>query len=528
MTRLLQGAQLSCCALVVGIALGLFLTPYMVERLGDDAYAVYALASLFAGWCGLLDFGLTTTTSRYVSRYFARGDDESVNETGSTAIILFGAISGLVFLLAVGAYATASLLGERFDHTGLLGGALFFAGLSFATSKISDGTRGVINGALRQDLTGATALAFRILLGVVNFATLYFGGGVIALFVGNFLLTVAQAFVYIALTRRAAPSFRFSLRRFSTSRARSLFNYGFFAFLAQVGELATNRSDLVIIAVLLTNKEVARYNLVVVTLASYFNSFLYETSVWQTNWFATLAAKETSEEDENFKNQRDYIRLSDAFYESRAKIGRTSIYLAAFLALGLLALGEPFIERWIGEKYLDAFPALVVWCVAAGLYRGSAETNARLLQGLARHRILAYAAILCGILNVVLSVLFVKLGLGLSGVALGTALPCFVVHFFWIPNEVCRLVAEPKREYWTRQIKTTFVALLACLVPYSAARTFAAPEYSRLTLLAFVVAILYWGAIYAIGLNRNERAFVRGKFVELTRKLARKFALKQD
>ncbi|MBQ9875360.1 MAG: oligosaccharide flippase family protein [Thermoguttaceae bacterium] len=505
--RLLQGAGFSCGALVVGIAFGLFLTPYMLTRLGDEAYGVYALASLFAGWCGLLDFGLTTTASRYVTRHFTKGDRAGVDETGSTAIVLFGGISALVFLVAVGAFALAKLFGDRFDSTGLLGGALFFAGASFAVSKISDGVCGVIKGALRQDLTGGTVLIFRVLFGLANFAILYFGGRVIALFVGNFVLTTIQLLVWIFLVRKAVPTFRFSFANFRKSRVRTLFNYGFFAFLAQVGELAVNRSDLILIAILLSMKDVARYNLVVVTLASYFNSFLYELSGWETNWFARLGAMETTEEDEPGL-ARGNRRLSDAFYASRDAIARASILVSLFGGFGLVALGAPFIERWIGAEYLTAFPALALWGVAAGIYRGSAETNARLLQGLARHRVLALGAILHGVANVVLSVVFVKAGLGLFGIALGTVLPGLAIHYVWLPNVVCRLVGERRRDYWRRQMKTTLVGALGLVAPGLLVWRLAAPEYWRLVLLTLACAALYGAVAFGLGATKEERARV--------------------
>lgn len=519
--RLLQGAGFSCGALVVGIAFGLFLTPYMLTCLGENAYAVFVLASLFAGWCAPLDLGLTTTTSRYITRYYVKDDYVGVNETGSTAIILFSGISALVFLLACVAFIVAERYGARFDETGLLGGALFFAGAAFAVSKISDGVRGVVNGALRQELTGATVFVFRILFGLVSFAILYFGGRVIALLVGNLILTVLQLCVYIFLMRRVVPTFHFSFKNFRKKRVRTLFNYSFFTFLAQMGEIAVNRSDLIIIAALMTMSDVARYNLVVVTFMSYFNSFLYETSTWQTNWFTRLASLETTEEDvrEQKALQKDVhtrMGLSDEFYASRGAITRASNYLSVFMAFGLLAFGRPFIERWIGAEYLDAFPALVVCVLAAGVYRGSAETNSRLLQGLARHQILAVGAMLHGVLNIVLSVLFIKMGLGLFGVALGTALPGLAIYYFWIPNVTCRLIGEKKRVYWTRQIKTTIIAVAATLLPGLLVACFAVPQYTRLAFLAVVCFVLYSAAVCALGLTSAERslakAFLRNMF----------------
>lgn len=523
----MEGAGLSCASLVVRIGFGLFLTPYMLHVLGDRAFGVFALASLFAGWCGLLDFGLTTTTGRYVTRYYTKDDWESVNETGSTAIILFGGIAVLVFLLSCLAYGVTRALGDSFDETGLLASALFFAGLSFAISKISDGFCGVIRGALRQEYAGAAALATRVVVGFANLATLMLGGGVIALLAVNTVVTAAQLLAYVAMTRLVVPRFRFSLFSFRKSRVRTLFNYSFYAFLAQAGEIAVNRSDLIIIAALTSIESVTPYNLVVVTLTSYFNSFLAEGSNWETNWFAHLAAKEKTTEDvaaasgaarEGFRDRirralgqtNDAERFSPEFYASRSTITRVSIYASLFGALGILVLGRPFVERWVGAEYLVAFPALALTIAAQGLYRGSGEVNSRLLQGVARHQVLAFASLAHGILNIVLSVAFLRMGFGLFGVAAGTVIPGIAIHYLWIPNVVCRLVGEREKDYWRRQLKATAVGIAASALPATLAVSFARPDYLSIAFWAFATFLLYGIVVFALGLTKEERARARG------------------
>lgn len=543
-TRLLQGAGLSCGSLVVRVAFGLFLTPYMLSVLGDRAFGIFALSSLFAGWCGLLDFGLTTTTSRYVTRYFTRDDWDGVNETGSTAIVLFGGISALVFLLACLAYLGASFLGETVDDTGLLAPALFFAGLSFAISKVSDGYCGVIKGALRQEYTGATSFIMRILFGVVNIVVLWSGGRVVALLAANSALTALQLAAHIALTRLVVPKFRFSLSAFKKSRVRTLFSYSFFAFLAQAGEIAVNRSDLVIIASLMSMTDVARYNLVVIILASYFNSFLTEASSWETNWFAHLAAMERTEEDAaaptpdaDASQERKRVdwreqtlralgragaaeRLTPEFYASRATITRASIYAAIFGAFGILIFGRIFVTRWIGAEYLVAFPALAVSIIAQGLYRGSAEVNSRLLQGLARHQPLAIGAIAHGVFNIILSVVFIRLGFGLVGVALGTVIPGLVVHYLWIPGVTCRVVGESRRGYWLRQLHATVVGLLGMAAPAFLVLKYCQPNYLSILLFGALAAALYLPVVYLLGLTREERALAKRLVRKLTARRA--------
>ena len=501
LNRLLRGAGFSGGALLVGIFFGVFLTPYMLATLGERAYGIYVCASLFAGWCGLLDFGLTTTTSRFVTKYYAVDDWDGLNEIGSTAILLFGALSAAVVLTALVACGAAFFFATGPDAP-TLATALFCSGVSFAISKVSDGVCGVLRGALRQELTGATFFVFRVLFGVVNFAILFFGGRVVALVFGNAVLTLLQLCVYVALLRAAVPRFRFSLRSFRRGRVRELFAYGVFAFLAQVGETAVDRSDLLLISAFMSLNDVARYNLVVVTLGSYLTSFVRETSTWQTNWFAKLAAPtlETQKFDATPTSERDERKrcenvgcgatLSAEFFASRAAIHRASIGWTLFLAGGVLAFGRAFVERWIGAAYLDVFPALGLCVVATALYRGSSETNARALQGVARHRVLAVGAILHGAANVVLSVLFIYCGLGLYGVALGTVLPGVAIHFGWLPNATCRLLGERRRTYWARYFKTTALGVAALAVPFATVSCCVKPNYC---------SICVWGIFYVVG-----------------------------
>lgn len=519
-TRLLEGAWLSCGALVVRIGFGLFLTPYMLSALGDQAYGVFALASLFAGWCGLLDFGLTTTTSRFVTRYYTRRDWVGMNEIGSTAIVLFGGISVLVFLTSCAAYGAAFFIGSQIDETGTLGVALFFAGLAFAISKISDGFCGVLRGALRQEITGVVSLLTRIAYGVVNVATLWFGGGVVALLIANALLTLAQLIAWLAIVRRVVPEFQFSLHFFRRRRIRALFNYGLFTFLAQVGEILVTRSDLILIAILLSMADVTRYNLVIVVLTSYYNSFLTEGSSWETNWFAHLGALERTTEDSKTEEKKTSFssvframlgdtdrveRLSESFHESRALITRASTYGGIFGAFSILILGRFFIERWIGTEYLDEYWPLAIVVASQGLYRGASEVNMRLLQGLARHESLALGALLHGVFNVLLSVVLVKAGWGLHGIAIGTAFPGLIIYYLWLPNVVCLMIGENRFEYWKRQISSTLIAVGGLILPGYWCLRFCQPTYWSIVLCGALSFFFYALWVMALGMSQGER-----------------------
>ena len=103
---LLTGAFLQVITYLTGIALGLFLTPYLLHTLGERHYAIFLVAGLFTNWCGLIDFGMTTAVSRFVTYYHSVGDERGVGQIANTALVILS----LLALAAVCAGGIAALV----------------------------------------------------------------------------------------------------------------------------------------------------------------------------------------------------------------------------------------------------------------------------------------------------------------------------------------------------------------------------------------------------------------------------------
>ncbi|MBO7725035.1 MAG: oligosaccharide flippase family protein [Thermoguttaceae bacterium] len=495
---LLSGAGLRALVYAVAVLIGLFLTPYLVRTLGDRQYAIFVFAGLFTSWCGLVDFGMTTTSARFVTLAYSKGNERRLNETASSAAFLFSGM-GLVVLAAA---VSAACFCNRFvpaDEGSVYAGALLFSGAAFAVSKLSDALSGVINGVMRQELTGWAALAYRLALGAVTFLIVWRGGRVVAITVGWLGVSVMNLLVLAVFVRRAYPSLRLSPRLIRKSRIRELFGYSVYAFVQQLGTLLVRRSDLVVIGALLTLTDVTHYNLAVVTLASYFVTLSEELTAWQTNWFTHLF-------------QKNETKL---FEESRLYAYKGMTYLTVFMAMILIFWARDFLAFWVGDAYLDAFGALVVIAGGLALYRGSADVNIRVLQGIARHQILAPMAVGQGIVGIVLAVVAAKSGYGMTGVAAATIVPALVVNGLAVPLYVCRLVGERPSRYFAQHARHLIAAAAAFLPAWLFLRAALTPALPRLALGLFGSTLLWLGMIWLFGLSRVERkkisAFFRKK-----------------
>src|SRR5687767_2800145 len=73
---------------VVNVVVGIKLTPFVLERLGNSSWGLWTLIVSLVGYYGLFDAGIRSAVGHYVSTYHARKDQALVNRAMSTAMAL--------------------------------------------------------------------------------------------------------------------------------------------------------------------------------------------------------------------------------------------------------------------------------------------------------------------------------------------------------------------------------------------------------------------------------------------------------
>jgi O-antigen/teichoic acid export membrane protein len=111
----------------------------------------------------------------------------------------------------------------------------------------------------------------------------------------------------------------------------------------------------------------------------------------------------------------------------------TRIALLLFTPIGLAVtiLSAPLLTVWVGAAYAQ-YNGLVGILVTAGLLNLTCWPAAAILQGMARHKVVAIASLVAAIGNLALS-LFLVGPFGLSGVALGTLISYLIEWLFILP-----------------------------------------------------------------------------------------------
>jgi len=98
---ILKNVGSSWIALGANVVVGIFLSPYILHRLGDEAFGIWVLIFSVTGYYGLFDLGIRSSIVRYVAKYSATGEHEELNRLINTAIFSYTMIGVLAFLVTL-------------------------------------------------------------------------------------------------------------------------------------------------------------------------------------------------------------------------------------------------------------------------------------------------------------------------------------------------------------------------------------------------------------------------------------------
>lgn len=91
-------AIISYAAIFINIIITLLYTPWMVSKIGKSNYALYTLANTLIS-VFLMDFGIGSVVSRFISKYRAEGQEEKANQLLGLVAKIFLFIDLLILIV---------------------------------------------------------------------------------------------------------------------------------------------------------------------------------------------------------------------------------------------------------------------------------------------------------------------------------------------------------------------------------------------------------------------------------------------
>ena len=85
---------------IVNMAVGFFLSPFILHRLGNVAYGVWVVTVSAVGYLVLLDVGMQSSVQRFVSQGYTKHDHQGASEATSAALWVRLQMSAVALILS--------------------------------------------------------------------------------------------------------------------------------------------------------------------------------------------------------------------------------------------------------------------------------------------------------------------------------------------------------------------------------------------------------------------------------------------
>lgn len=460
----------------MGMVVGFLMMPFLVHQLGDAKYGIWVLIINFTGYLGLLDFGVGGSVVKYVAEFKARNDKEGLNEICSTAFYFYLAAGILAFLFAaiVAFYLIPAfkippeLLSEAKYVTLIVG---FYVASSLPLGFFS----GYMRGMQRYDMIAYISMAVLLIRTLAIVVFVFMGYGLIALALVHLVSTLLGGLIKIIYVYSADRDLKLKLEFFSRKRAKIVSHYSLFVFLFYLAIRLIFAMDSLIIGYYLGAVAITFYS-IAHRLIEYIRLFIMSMGVLQP----TVSHLEA-------RNQTEKIQY---LLRTGTKYG---LMISLPLGVSYILVGREFLSLWMGAKYASmSYPVLVV--LTAGIISHiSQHTSIQVLQGLAKHKIAAYAAMFQAAASIVLSIFLVE-KYGIVGVAIGKTIPMIFINLMLIPWYTCWLLGLAPLSL----LKEAFIPPLVSAFVFSMVLYFFSQFLTISTWTSFVVVLFMALSVYVL------------------------------
>ena len=463
-----------------------FLMPFVVKTLGDRLFGLWSLINAVIGYYGLLDFGLTMTVNRFMAKSIGADDKEESNDIFNTAFFVYSGIGIVVLLITIILFILTPHLAKDPTDSSLFSNIILIMGIAIAVEFPLKVYGGALNAKLRYDILSIIQMLTLALQTVLTVLVLVQGFRLLALIWITVISSALSRILTIYYTRKIMPHLRLQFNRLKARNTKMLFFYSSFAFISKLADELKVNVDVPVITAYLGLAVVTHYK-IASTMVVYFRALVVSI----LGIFLPLFSQQYG--------SGDFEALKKSFFFC----SRLGVCIAGFIGFGLVAWGYPFIQRWMGPQYLDAYPILVILTVACAVDMAQAASPAYLFAT-SNHRYFSLYSVAEGIFNVLLSLFLVKT-YGMMGVALGTLIPLLAVKLVIQPLHVSRVMSISYFEYAKTMMKTVFRVLLSLVIPTLISVIFVVPDYRKLFLTAILTTFAYAFGIWLLEFSGNEK-----------------------
>lgn len=481
------GAILSYISIALNILSGLFYTPWMVRQIGQSQYGLYTLANsvitLF-----LVDFGLSSATGRYLSKYHAEGDEEKANNFLGAIYKLYFIIDTLIFILLFAFFffidsIYVNLTTEELKQFKVV----YIIAASFAVFNFPFVTFNGILTAYEKFIPLKLAdLIYRVLIVGLTVLALLLDFGLYALVSVHVIAGLAVMlfkFIVISKSVPAKPNFKYK----DDSLYKDIFGFSIWVTVSSLAQRLIFNITPTILGIMVDSSAIAVFG-VVTTIEGY----TYTITSAINGMFMPKIARIYAQTDE----ETDINPLL-------IKVGKFQYILNGLIVVGFAIIGQPFIKLWMGTGYEIAYYGVLL-VVIPGLFYNSLQIANTAMIVQKKVNLQAWVNVAMGIINVICSFILSKY-YGLIGACISIfiaymlrAISLNFIYYKELKIDMPQFVKEVYLKMLIPILLSIAVGVLMnCLIPNGG--------WTILIVKGVIIAAVYLIQVFLLGFKREEQ-----------------------
>lgn len=476
---------------VVALIISFFIFPFIVRHTGQELYGVYLIVMMVTGYFGLLDLGVMSALTKYVSEFRGLGDAEAINRIINASLSFYVLIGVIAALLLFG----CSFFFERIfrietKNLVFVRQLFIIAGISSLLTWPLSTFRGTVEGLNLWDIEAIVNMLVQILNALFAIIIFTAGYGIVLYFISSQILNIFGSIAFYLVSKRKTP-FTIFFPYFDVKTFRCIFNFSSFMFLGSLVSIFLFQIHNVIIGYFISLSAVTIYA-VAYNIQSYFRYI--NSAIGAPSW--TLASE--------MEGRGDYDGQRTLLFKG------TKYMSVVFLPLVLIMFffAEPFINYWMGPGFQESvLPAKII--ILFWLFNGTLEPATGMLSAKGIVKKPFYIQIVVAIANIVIGISLIKI-IGITAVALGLTLSMMVIGAPLYLRLSLKSLNVSLMTYFNQVLKSNLLLYL-----FVAALSFVLSRYGypkNLFFALFEMAAIYITSLvlyYAVILNKDEKTEIR-------------------
>lgn len=501
------GAILSYVSIAVNILAGLVYTPWMVNQIGKSHYGLYTLAnsliSLF-----LVDFGLSSATARFVSKYRAEGNQEKVDNFLGVVYKLYLIIDSIIFTVLLVVFFLIDKIYVNLTPQELYEFKIvYIIAASFAVFHFPFVTQNGILTAYEKFIPVKLAdIIYRFLLVGFTVVALLLGYGLYALVTVHAIAGLLVILFKFVVLKKLVPV-KVNFKHSDKNLYKEIFGFSVWTTVILLAQRLIFNITPTVLGITTDTSQIAVFGVVTVI-----EGYVYTITTAINGMFMPKISK-------------DYVDAGDGDMQAFGKrvqplflkVGKYQFAVNGLIVAGFAILGQSFISLWMGNGYSQAYLGILL-VTMPGLFINSLQIASTSLVVVNKVRLQAIICVITGFVNLILSFIL-SYFYGVIGACISICVAYFIRAI--LTNAIAGKVLKFNVKQFIKScyLKMSLPFIITIIFGILLNLIITANGWIIFIVKVVLVTIVYLFVTCILGLNKEERDFL---FSKIKNKVGRK------